>query len=144
MPGMGDTFRQEALTAANALRSLATTLEVAPPARTAARMSTEWLPQTAGRLAALAQLAEAMRWSPPAPAAAPPDSLPDATWRRTFFDPAARRPVPLSPDETQVLIRALQETASGAPDDVAAELSDLAERLRLAWTPEEWEIHARR
>ena len=141
---MGDTYRQEALAAANALRSLATTLEVSPPPRTAARMSTEWLPQTAGRLTALAQLAEAARWSPPGPAAAPPDPVPDGTWRRTFFDPAARRPVPLSPDEAQVLIRALEETASGAPDDVAAELSDLTERLRLAWTPEEWEIYARR
>ena len=53
------------------------------------------------------------------------------------------RPVPLAPDEAQVLIRALDKTADGAPDEVAAELSDLAERLRLAWTPEEWEIYAR-
>ena len=136
---MGDSYRQEALAAANALRSLATTLEVSPAPRTAVRMSTEWLPQTAGRLAALAQLAEAARWTPPGSAAGPPEPLPDGTWRRTFFDPAARRPVPLSPEEAQVLIRALQQTATGAPEDVAAELSALADRLRLAWTPEEWE-----
>lgn len=140
---MGDIYRREALAAANALRSLAMTLEVSPAPRTAARMSTEWLPQAAGRLAALAQLAEAARWIPPGEATCPPDPAPDGTWRRTFFDPAVRRPVPLAPDEAQVLIRALDQTAAGAPDEVAAELSDLAERLRLAWTPEEWEIYAR-
>jgi hypothetical protein len=143
MPRMGDIYRQEALATANALRSLSTTIEVSPAPRTAARMSTEWLPQTAGRLAALAQLAEAARWVPPGDPATPPGRTTEGTWRRTFFDPAVRRPVPLSPDEAQVLIRALEQTAEGAPEDVAAELSDLAGRLRLAWTPDEWETHAR-
>ena len=139
---MGDTYRQEALAAANALRSLATTLEVSPAPRTAARMSTEWLPQTAGRLAALAQLAEAARWIAARDGGRPARPRTGRHLAAHLLRPAAAVPSPCHPTRHRCSFAPSKRPPDGAPDDVAAELSDLAERLRLAWTPEEWELRA--